>query len=129
MTLVSCNTANAQAARFEMEPFSVVAFQELAAFPMVEHGVCMNPLCSKQFNTSRSWQHYCSAACRKLDEMEMRRIGQKAAPALLAWRMGKYEKTDADLRALSRAGRNYISQLSSEWFKDRVQRAADRSGR
>lgn len=56
----------------------------------------------------------------------MRRIGQKAAPALLAWRMGKYEKQDAGLRALSRAGRNYITRLQSKWFRDRMTRAFER---
>lgn len=55
----------------------------------------------------------------------MRRIGHKAAPALLAWRAGKYEKTDQDLRALSRAGRNYVSRLSSEWWFDRMRRAGN----
>lgn len=56
----------------------------------------------------------------------MRRIGQKAAPALLAWRMGKYEKQDAGLRALSRAGRNYVTRLQSEWYRDRMARASER---
>ena len=56
----------------------------------------------------------------------MRRIGQKAAPALLAWRMGKYEKEDAALRDLSRAGRNYVTRLQSEWYRDRLARASER---
>jgi hypothetical protein len=61
-----------------------------------------------------------------MDELDMRRIGHKAAPALLAWRAGKYEKTNDDLRALSRVGRNYVSRLSSEWWNDRLRRAAER---
>lgn len=126
MTLPALKTANAPAARFEIEPFAEVAFAELAASPLVAPGICMNPLCSQHFAPSRSWQRYCSTACRKMDELDMRRIGQKAAPALLAWRAGKYEKTDDDLRALSRAGRNYVSRLSSDWWNDRLRRAAER---
>lgn len=126
MTLPALKTANAPAARFEIEPFAEVAFAELAASPLVAPGICMNPLCSQHFAPSRSWQRYYSTACRKMDELDMRRIGQKAAPALLAWRAGKYEKTDDDLRALSRAGRNYVSRLSSDWWNDRLRRAAER---
>jgi len=126
MTLPSLKTTNAPAARLEFEPFAEVAFVELAASPLVEPGICMNPLCSQHFAPSRSWQRYCSTACRKMDELDMRRIGQKAAPALLAWRAGKYEKTDDNLRALSRAGRNYVSRLSSDWWSDRLRRAAER---
>lgn len=120
--------ANAQAARFEIEPFADVAFQELANFPLSPHGVCMNPLCACVFDPSREWQRYCSTACRKLDEMDMRRIGQKVAPALLAWRVGKYEKENEDLRALSRAGRNYVSRTASEWFVTRQRNAAAQGG-
>lgn len=126
MTLLAPKPANAQAAHFEFEPFAEVAFAELAAFPLVEPGVCMNPLCSQYFAPSRPWQRYCSATCRKVDELDMRRIGQKAAPALLAWRAGKYEKHNDDLRALSRVGRNYVSRLSSEWWNDRLRRASER---
>ncbi|WP_217701742.1 hypothetical protein [Pseudooceanicola sp. HF7] len=53
----------------------------------------------------------------------MRRIGQRAAPALLAWRLGKYETSDAPLRDLSRAGRNYIGHLQTEWLRSRQLRA------
>ncbi|MEP4950073.1 MAG: hypothetical protein ABJU46_03755 [Paracoccaceae bacterium] len=126
MTLPTLKPANALAARFDTEPFAEVAFAELAAFPLVKPGICMNPLCSKHFAPSRSWQRYCSTACRKMDEMDMRRIGHKAAPALLAWRAGKYETENDDLRALSRAGRNYVSRLSSDWWNDRLRRASER---
>lgn len=129
MTLLAPSTANALAARFEIEPFADVAFKELAACPLVEPGICMNPLCSQHFVQSRTWQRYCSAACRKMDELDMRRIGHKAAPALLAWRAGKYEKTDENLRALSRVGRNYVSRLTSDWWNDRLRRSAERSAK
>lgn len=127
MTLSAPRVANALAVHFDIEPFAEVAFDELAACPLVEPGVCMNPLCSRHFAQTRTWQRYCSAACRRMDELDMRRIGHKAAPALLAWRAGKYEKTDETLRALSRAGRNYVSWLSSEWWNDRLRRAEERS--
>jgi len=126
MTLSTPKVKNAPVARFEIEPFADVAFRELAACPLVQPGICMNPLCSQPFIQSRSWQRYCSTACRKMDELDMRRIGHKAAPALLAWRAGKYEKADEDLRALSRVGRNYVSRLSSDWWNDRLRRAAER---
>lgn len=128
MTLSTRPRANAPAVHFEIEPFADVAFAELAAFPLVAPGVCMNPLCSKHFAPSRKWQRYCSKACRSMDELDMRRVGHKAAPALLAWRAGKYEKEDQDLRALSRAGRNYVSRLTSEWWNDRLRRVAERGG-
>lgn len=126
MTLLACKVANAPVVHFEIEPFSEVAFQELAACPLVKPGICMNPMCSQHFAPARSWQRYCSSACRRMDELDMRRIGHKAAPALLAWRAGKYEKSDPDLQALSRVGRRYVSRLSSEWWSDRLRRARER---
>ena len=59
----------------------------------------------------------------------MRRIGHKAAPALLAWRMGKYATIDPDLRALGRTGRNYISELQRAWLADRKAREHLAKGR
>lgn len=126
MTLPATLIANAPAAHFDIEPFHVTAHAELADFPLVAPGVCLNPMCSRHFAPTRSWQRYCCDTCRKRDETEMRRVGQKAAPALLAWRMGKYEQQDDALRALSRAGRNYISRLQSEWYCDRIRRASER---
>lgn len=123
MTVAKPHFTNAPAARFELEPFRDYAFQALEACPLVAPGVCTNPMCSQPFAPVRPWQIYCSRLCRKSDEAELRRIGHKAAPALLAWRAGKYEKTDPSLQALSRAGRNYVSQLSSEWWRDRQTRA------
>lgn len=124
MTLLTPIRRHAPVARFEIEPFKDLAFQELASFSLVETGVCMNPVCSRGFDPSRHWQRYCSQSCRKLDELDMRRIGHKVAPALLAWRAGKYEKQNDDLRALSRAGRNYVSRVASEWWSDRQRIAA-----
>lgn len=120
--------ANALPVHFDPEPFHVAAAVELAAHPLIAPGVCLNPSCSKHFAPTRPWQRYCCKLCRDMDEREMRRVGQKAAPALLAWRMGKYEGPDgnADLRGLSSAGRNYVSRLQSEWLADRKARAKAR---
>lgn len=121
--VLTSSQEHALAVHFDCEPFASVAFQELAAHPLVAPGVCMNPICSRCFVPARAWQRYCSATCRKVDEVEMRRVGHKVAPALLAWRAGKYEKIEDDLRAVSRAGRNYVSRLSSDWWADRLRRA------
>lgn len=133
MTLLTPCLINAPAARFDPEPFHVSAFQELQDFPLAPFGVCMNPSCSRRFAPSREWQRYCCAACRNRDEAEMRRIGQKVAPALLAWRMGKHDSVrtrdgvvpvSPELRALSKVGRAYVTRVQSGWFYDRVARAA-----
>ncbi|RBW58427.1 hypothetical protein DS909_06675 [Phaeobacter gallaeciensis] len=114
--------ANAPAAHFDAEPFHVIAEPELAAQPLVAVGVCLDPFCSAKFVPSRPWQRYCSAACRKRDEAEFRRIGQKAAPALLAWQMGRYARP-GPLADLSRVGRNYYSRLAADWLRDRRARS------
>lgn len=125
MTPCDTHPSNAVTPRFDPEPFRDMAHQELAAHPLVRPGVCQNPTCSAHFSPRRSWQKYCSDRCKAADVAEMRRIGHLAAPALLAWRMGKYETQNEDLRALSRAGRNYVSALQSGWFKDRRTRASN----
>lgn len=122
------NLANALPVRFSPEPFSAYAWQQLAAHPLFVPGVCARPACSRNFEPGRNWAVYCSNACRAADDQELRRIGHKAAPALLAWRMGKYEPEtgDGDLRALSRAGRRYVSGLASDWFNSRRETAQSR---
>ncbi|MBB5515785.1 hypothetical protein FHS89_001805 [Rubricella aquisinus] len=127
MTLGLTQLDNALAVHFRPEPFSKIAHRELEAYPLSTPGICFNPSCSCSFDMSRNWSLYCSDACRKVGDAEMRRIGHKAAPALLAWRMGKYEKEDEALRALSRAGRNYVARLQGEWYRDRMDRV-QRSG-
>lgn len=124
MTLPLVAEPIAPAVHLDIEPFHVLAHRELDGSPLVAPGVCLNPSCSRAFAPTRHWQRYCSEACRKADDAEMRKVGHKAAPALLAWRMGKYEKQDEALRALARVGRNYVSKLQSEWFNDRAARIA-----
>ncbi|SMP32054.1 hypothetical protein [Shimia sagamensis] len=123
MTMLAPISANAPAVHFDPEPFHVAASRELAAYPLVAPGVCFNPMCSRDFAPKRPWQLYCCEVCRKVGEVEMRKVGHKAAPALLAWRMGKYERDDTALRDLSKAGRNYVSNLQSAWWNDRRARA------
>jgi hypothetical protein len=125
--------ANAVAPRLDVESFSVVAAPELAAHPLVPPGICQNPTCSRAFAPRRAWQVYCCEACKRADMQEMRWVGLKAAPALLAWRMGKNRqahdfqgnmvRTGPELRALSRAGQNYVTRLQTAWWNDRLARA------
>jgi hypothetical protein len=121
--------ANALAVHFCPEPFNAYAWPQLAAHPLFVPGICARPSCSREFVPGRDWAVYCSPSCRAADTQEFRRIGLKAAPALLAWRMGKYERAtgNRDLRALSCAGRSYVSGLASGWFKSRRETAQSRS--
>ena len=122
MTPLDDRSANARAVHFSHESFATYAHRQLANYPLSPVGVCQNPCCSRRFAASRDWQLYCSDACRKLDRAEMRRVGEMAAPALLAWRMGKYATTDDDLRALGAAGRRFVGNLQSAWYADRRRR-------
>lgn len=120
-------TAPGASPAVEIEPFAEYAWRELLACPMGEPGHCAHPDCQRPFAAARDWQRYCSASCRAADERETRRIGHKAAPALLAWRMGKYTETGAPdaaaRRALSAAARRYLGRLQSDWLRDREARA------
>jgi len=122
MTYPKAIGADAPPVHFDLEPFHIVAAPALAACPLVPPGQCLNPGCSRTFVRTREWQVYCGPDCRAAGEAEMRRIGHKAAPALLAWRMGKYTTTDPALRELGRTGRNYISELQRAWLADRQAR-------
>lgn len=104
--------------RLDLEPFHVAAAQQLAAQPLAPVGVCQNPYCSARFTPSRAHQRYCSAACRQADDREFRNVGLRAAPALMAWQMGRYA-APGPLADLSRAGRRYYSALAAAWLRDR----------
>ncbi|CUH68662.1 hypothetical protein TG4357_03725 [Thalassovita gelatinovora] len=108
--------------RLDLEPFHVAAEPQLSACPMGETGICRNPFCSARFVPVRPHQLYCSAACRKSDDQEFRAVGLRAAPALLAWQMGRYAPKGTALADLSRAGRNYYSALAAQWLRDRRRR-------
>ncbi|MGR3452896.1 hypothetical protein [Pseudooceanicola sp.] len=123
MTAQDNRLANAPAVHIELEPFHVIAAPQLAESPLAESGICMNPCCSRPFPPTRPWQVYCCEGCRRAGEAEFRAIGHRAAPALLAWRLGKYERADEALRDLSRAGRRYLGTLASEWVADRARRS------
>lgn len=122
MSMQGAITGNARAVHFDTEPFHIVAYQELEACPLVAPGVCFNPLCSRVFAPARSWQRYCCTACRRIGDREMRVVGQRAAPAILAWQMGRYAKAGTPLAALGRVGRNYYSRLAADWLRDRKAR-------
>ena len=111
----------AVAPRFEFESFAVFSNGLADSVRLVPPGVCLNPSCSAYFDPARAWQLYCCDACRRVDIAELRRVGLKAAPAMLAWQSGRYSK-DADLQALCRAGRNYVSNLQAVWVRDRLNR-------
>ena len=128
MTLAATLSGNAVAPHISLEPFRDFASAELSAYPLVPAGVCLNPMCSKPFEPSRDWQVYCCDACRDAGKAEFRKVGFQAAPALLAHRLGKYQRHNAPLLALSNAGRRYLGQLQSVWLADR-QRRMDLSGR
>lgn len=106
------------------EPFSVVAHAELQASPMHTPGRCFNPLCAVAFAPRVSWQVHCCTACERATTNELRRWGHKAAPALLAWRMGKNQSSDPALAALARAGRRHVGQVQSAWLEERRARLA-----
>lgn len=114
---------NAPPVHLEIEPFAVACAAQLARSPLARAGVCFNPACSRRFTPMRPWQAYCCDSCRRAGEQEMRKVGHMAAPALLAWRMGKYEEHDADLRDLSRAAWRWVGGLQSAWVADRARRS------
>lgn len=129
---MNSSLANALPVHFDPKSFHDAAQGALEGHALSPPGVCMNPYCSKLFEPRRRWQRYCSPSCRQSDDIEMRRIGLKVAPALLAWRMGKHDKvrtTDGlvpvspELRALSNAGRGYVTRVQSDWFYHRLARA------
>lgn len=113
---------HAPGVHLDFEPFAVANGFE--RFPLAVPGVCFNPSCGRRFDPSRVWQVYCCAECRKSGEREFVRIGTLAAPALLAWRAGKYETRDPDLRDIASAGRRYIGNLQTRWVQSRAERMA-----
>ncbi|MCW1934552.1 hypothetical protein [Pararhodobacter zhoushanensis] len=129
MTIRAEPVADAVAPHFDVEAFADFAFAELLACPLGEPGRCQNPDCQRPFDLRRDWQRYCSDACRAADKKEFRRVGLKAAPALLAHRLGKYETRDPALRALSAAARRYLGELQTHWLRSRRARAEEAKGR
>lgn len=126
MTLPATRLANGVARHFDVDDFRTFAASELDACAPWQGGVCFQPECGRVFQPTRRWQIYCCTDCERRGTAELRRIGHKAALALLAWRMGKYEQTDDSLRATSRAARRYVGNLQSAWWADRQARAEAR---
>lgn len=122
---------NAPAVHFEPEPFSRAANGLWSPAVLGTQSVCFNPRCSKVFTPTRPWSWFCSDQCRRESDAEMRAIGHKAAPALLAWRMGKHDRLRTadgmvdvgdDLRSLSNDARRYLTRLQGDWYTDRQRR-------
>ncbi|MDO9006340.1 MAG: hypothetical protein Q7V20_23090 [Aquabacterium sp.] len=105
------------------ERFGSYAAAELGASPLHVTGLCFNPSCGARFDPSRVWQMYCCGACERASTAEMRAWGHRMALPLLAWRMGKYERHDAAVRARTNAARRYISHAQSLWLADRFDQA------
>lgn len=122
--MTQCDLANAPAVHLDIEPFAVTCAPQLDRSPLAVPGICFNPACARAFSPARAWQVYCCESCRRFGEQEMRKVGHMAAPALLAWRLGKYETQDAARRDLSRAARRWVGHLQSAWLRDRHRRAA-----
>lgn len=106
------------------ERFQTYAYAELAACPPWDTGLCFNPACGARFQPARDWQIYCCPACERAGTAEMRAWGHRMALPLLVWRLGKYERSDAALRDLSRAARRHVGLVQSAWLADRAARAA-----
>lgn len=94
---------NAPAGHFAPEPFRDYAWAQLQAAPPWQPGTCFHPDCGCAFAPTRPWQIYCSPACARAGEAEMRRWGHRAALPLLCWRLGKYDTANAPRRDLARA--------------------------
>lgn len=121
--------AIAMAEPFEFESFALYAEAELRAVPLSPRGVCGWPDCSARFQRGAMfWKKYCCAACRRRDEAEMRRIGQKLAPALSAYQAHRYAKKGTAEYALSLAGLRYVRLLGAHWLKHRKARVIAAGG-
>ncbi|NVK56674.1 MAG: hypothetical protein HWE26_13770 [Alteromonadaceae bacterium] len=106
------------------EPFRDYAFAELEAAPLHQAGVCFLPQCGRRFDPSVSWQMYCCKACERAGLTEFRKWGLRAAPALLAWRLGKYA-SDGPVADRTRSARRFVTAVQSAWIVDRADRAKD----
>ncbi len=105
------------------EPFTPQTIPEILAAPTWTAGECVFPDCARRFCPTRAWQVYCCDDCRRADSREWRAWGHRAAPALLAWRMFKYDP-DPARRALVRRARRYVTEVQSAWAASRAARAA-----
>ncbi len=112
-------SANAPHGHFTFESFYDCAAAQLDVTPLHVPGVCFNPLCSRDFSLARNWQRYCSTECRLIGEREMRRVGVLAAPAVMAFEMGRRAQADDPLSDLRRVARNYRDNLGAAWLRDR----------
>lgn len=119
MTLRRPRPADAMAGHFTLEPFKVYAEPELLSAPIHVPGVCFLPQCSKSFDPKRVWSIYCCTACEAKATAEMRKWGHRMALPLLLHRQDKYNSTDPDIMARTKAARRYVGQVQTAWVRDR----------
>lgn len=116
------NAVAVQSLRLDIEPFSEFAWQEIGAVREAEFGVCALPQCSASFNPHVRKGRFCSDQCREADVREMRIVGHKIAPALLAMREGKYTARGTPQHSLFLAAWRYLGRVGTEWRQDRAKR-------
>lgn len=110
-------------------------FEEFAglegAFGPWEPGVCFHAPCSRRFAPKRDWQRFCSAACRRAAQSELRKWGDRMALALLTERMGRYAPKGSTEKLLAAEARRYIGLLQTAWIQERreAREAAQSGGR
>lgn len=122
MTAPQALTENAVARHIAPEDFKTAAAVELAASPPWQFGVCFLPECGRRFTPARDWQIYCCTACERRGTAELRKWGHRLALPSLIWRIGKYEQSDPDRMALTRAARRHFTRLQTAWVDDRKRR-------
>ncbi|HCO91086.1 MAG TPA: hypothetical protein DIT40_08950 [Alphaproteobacteria bacterium] len=116
------------ASHLSVENFNTFAGPQLEIATPWETGVCFLPECGRDFEPARPWQIYCCRACEQRGVAEFRKWGHRLAMSSLVHRMGKYEREDQGLRALSRAARRHVGAVQSAWVEDRRERAEGRPG-
>lgn len=110
---------------FEMESWEEFSERRYAAGgEPTQANRCDWPDCRRPFNAAKPWQRYCSAACRRADQDEARKVGHMIArPALIA-RDGKHAKKFTRAANQAAQGRRYVDQVMSRWREARAARAA-----
>jgi hypothetical protein len=112
----------ASGVRSWVEPFSAarVPLVSVAGVPDAAAGPgCLAAGCGTIWERSRAWQVFCCTACERATVAEFRRWGHRMAPALLVWRVGKYERHDNLIQQRTRAARRFISACQSAWVAER----------
>lgn len=86
-------------------------------------GRCACPDCRRPFDAAKPWQRYCSAACRRADQDEARKVGHMIARPVLVMREGKHAKRNTRAAVMGALARRYVDQVASRWREARAIRA------